>query len=176
MQYRRALLPGATYFFTVNLANRTNGILIKEIDSLLYAIRTTKAQYPFKIVAYAILPDHLHLIMILPEHDSNYSLRWSMIKSLFSKQIPCLELISPARKNKRERGIWQRRFWEHLIRDELDLEHHVNYIHFNPVKHGYVPKASDWKYSSIHRYIQKGIITSDWACSDTVHTTNQFGE
>ncbi|HAU1297082.1 TPA: transposase [Legionella pneumophila] len=176
MQYRRALLPGSTYFFTVNLANRTNGILIKEIDLLLYAIRTTKAQYPFKIIAYVILPDHLHLIMILPEHDSNYSLRWSMIKSLFSRQIPCLELISTARKSKRERGIWQRRFWEHLIRDELDLEHHVNYIHFNPVKHGYVQKASDWKYSSIHRSIQKGIISSDWACFDTLHTMNQFGE
>ncbi|HHF0526829.1 TPA: REP-associated tyrosine transposase [Legionella anisa] len=102
--------------------------------------------------------------MALPEHDSNSSMRWSMIKSFFS------------RKRKRERCIWQRRFWEHLIKNELDLEHHVNYIHFNPVKHGYVQKASDWKYSSIHRYIQKGIITSDWAFSDILQTTNQFGE
>ncbi|WP_419420559.1 REP-associated tyrosine transposase [Legionella sp. D16C41] len=176
MQYRRVFLAGATYFFTVNLANRTNDILIKEINLLSNVIQITKTKYPFKILAYVILPNHLHLIMSLPENDSNYSLRLRMIKSLFSKEFPCLEPITPARQKKRERGIWQRRFWEHLIRDELDLENHVNYIHFNPVKHGYVQKASNWRYSSIHRYIQRGIITNDWAWCDTLPADNHFGE
>ncbi len=103
MQYRRVFWPGATYFFTLNLAHRTNGILIKEINSLLNAIQTTKMKYPFKVIAYVFLPDHMHLIMTLPENDSNYSLRWSMIKSLFSKQIPYSELITSAReKNEKE--------------------------------------------------------------------------
>lgn len=176
MLYRRARVPGATYFFTVNQANRTNGFLIKEFDTLYHAIRKTKSKYPFKILAYVILPDHLHLIMTLPENDSNYSLRWSMIKSLFSKQIIFSEPISAARIKKRERGIWQRRFWEHLIRDEADLENHVNYIHFNPVKHGYVNNPIDWKFSSIHSYIQKGIIPYNWAECYQSEASILFGE
>lgn len=173
MQYRRARVPGATYFFTVNLVNRTKGILIEEIISLRRAFHICKAKYPFKLLAYVILPDHLHLMMSLPENDSNYSIRLSMIKSMFSKQIHCSEAITAIRKKKRERGIWQRRFWEHLIRDDLDFEHHVNYIHFNPVKHGYVTKGSDWEYSSIHNYIKKGRITKDWGWYET---SDNFGE
>lgn len=115
MHYIRARAPGAKYFFTVNLANRSNGILIKEIDNLRNAIQTTKVKYPFKINAYVVLSAHMHLIMTLPNNDSNFSLRWSMIKALFSKRICCSESITAARKKKRERGIWQRRFWEHLI-------------------------------------------------------------
>lgn len=162
MRYIRSKIPGATYFFTVNLANRSHGILIKKINILRNAIQITKTRYPFKINAYVILPDHIHLMMTLPEDDRNFSIRWSMIKSCFSQKISPYETISASRKKKRERAIWQRRFWEHLIRDEKDYEQHVNYIHFNPVRHGYVNKPSHWKYSSIHHYILEKVIPEDW--------------
>lgn len=119
-------------------------------------------QYPFKIEAIVILPDHLHLIMSLPQEKGDYSLRWNFIKGSFSKQIIHNKGISNYQKNRRERGIWQNRFWEHLIRDEMDFENHVNYIHFNPVKHGYIKRARDWQYSSIHKFIKNGIIEQDW--------------
>lgn len=175
MRYIRTRVPGSRYFFTVNLANRANDLLINEFDILRNAIYMTKIKYPFKTNAYVVLPDHMHIIMTLPPNDSNFSLRWSMIKGLFSKQISHTESIALARKKKRERGIWQRRFWEHLIRDELDYEYHVNYIHFNPVKHGYVDKPSNWQYSSIHSYIEKGILPNDWAWVNPF-TSGNFGE
>ena len=110
-----------------------------------------------------VLPDHFHLMMTLPPDDANYSQRLGFIKSFFSRQMESLESVSVSRKNKRERGIWQRRFWEHVIRDELDYSRHLDYIHYNPVKHGYVSKPSEWQYSSIHRYISSGILLQDWA-------------
>lgn len=110
MEYRRNRTAGGTYFFTINLAQRSNGILIKNIDGIVYAIKQTKIKYPFKIEAYVFLPDHMHLMMTLPENNSNYSIRISMIKSLFSKQVPWVEAISVGRKNKRAREIWQYRF------------------------------------------------------------------
>jgi putative transposase len=109
-----------------------------------------------------VLPDHLHAIFTLPLSDNDYSTRWALIKTGFSRQIPKTERINKSRKSKGERGIWQRRFWEHLIRDELDYENHVNYIHYNPVKHNYVDHSVDWPYSTIHRYISKGILKPDW--------------
>jgi len=131
--------------------------------------------YPFEIDGIVVLPDHLHMIMQLPKDDSNYSLRWNMIKGIFSKQILANEKITSARKNKRERGIWQRRFWEHLIRDQRDYEEHINYIHYNPVKHGYVSSPKEWKYSSIHRYIRDKIIAENWTCA-IEPTSDTFGE
>ena len=91
-------------------------------------------------------------------------MRWNLIKGTFSRQLPIKEIITPIQKNRRERGIWQKRFWEHLIRDELDFEHHVNYIHYNPVKHGHVIRPIDWPYSSIHQFIRKGILNPYWTC------------
>ena len=174
MQYRRANVAGASYFFTVNLHNRNSKLLIEHIDELRFAFKKVRSLYYFKIDSIVILPDHLHMIMTLPENDANYSLRWNIIKSIFTRRIALFEPISQARKNKRERGIWQRRFWEHLIRDELDYIQHVNYIHYNPVKHGYVAKPSDWEYSSIHHFIKLGILTKDWASGDA--TFGIFGE
>jgi len=113
-----------------------------------------------------VLPDHFHLMITLPPNDANYSQRLGFIKSCFSRQIESSEPINLSRKNKRERGIWQRRFWEHVIRDELDYSRHLDYIHYNPVKHGYVRTPSEWQYSSIHRYINAGILPQDWACHD----------
>ncbi|WP_344762276.1 REP-associated tyrosine transposase [Actimicrobium antarcticum] len=158
MQYRRADLPGATYFFTVNLANRNSRLLVDHVEVLRNAIRKIRQSHPFEIIAIVILPEHLHAIWKLPDGDTNFPLRWALIKAEFSRAIPNTELIRRSRKLKRERGIWQRRYWEHLIRDGEDLERHVAYIYFNPVKHGYVGRPVDWPYSSIHRDIRLGLV------------------
>ncbi|CAM3177366.1 Transposase and inactivated derivatives [Legionella steigerwaltii] len=164
--YRRVLIPNASYFFTINLQDRRSNLLLHRIDALRAAFKTVQMRHPFYLDAIVILPDHYHMIMTLPEGDMNYSIRISLIKSAFSRQIDLGEKISQSRKNKRERGIWQRRYWEHVITNSKDYEHHVNYIHFNPVKHGYVVTPSDWRYSSIHRFISQGILKKDWACND----------
>lgn len=162
MQYRRAKYKGGYYFFTVNLMDRKSDLLIRKIDDLRAAFVTVKNRHPFSIVAIAVMPEHLHAIWRLPENDNNYPQRWSLIKAGFSRRQSRAEQIRESRRAKRERGIWQRRYWEHLIRNEEDLERHVNYIHYNPVKHGLVAQASDWPYSSVHSYIDSGTISHHW--------------
>lgn len=164
MRYRRSDVAGGTYFFTVNLADRSSRLLVEHIDDLRAAVRTVKQRHPFEIVAWVVLPEHMHAIWALPESDNDFSGRWSLIKSGFSRAIARSEAVPVSRAAKRERGIWQRRFWEHLIRDEVDLQRHVDYVHINPVKHGYAKRASDWPHSPIHRYIERGWLTADWAC------------
>ncbi|MGH8427056.1 MAG: REP-associated tyrosine transposase [Gammaproteobacteria bacterium] len=164
MRYRRAMVDGGTYFFTVNLEDRSSALLIEYVDDLREAVRTVKRAHPFDIVAWVVLPDHLHAVWTLPRDDPDFSVRWSLIKAGFSRTLARGEPITASRRSKRERGIWQRRFWEHLIRDELDLEQHVDYVHINPVKHGYASRAREWRHSSIHRYIERGWLTEDWAC------------
>ena len=164
MRYRRANIGGGVYFFTVNLADRQSTLLVDHVDNLREAVRLVKARHPFDILAWVTLPEHLHAIWRLPPDDADFPQRWALIKAQFSKSIPMGEHIRPSRHRKGERGIWQRRYWEHLIRDDDDLQRHVDYIHINPVKHGYVTRASDWPYSSIHRYIGRGELTNDWAC------------
>jgi len=156
MQYRRADIKGASYFFTVNLANRKSTLLVDEIEKLRHAIKTVKQRHPFKIDAIVIMPNHLHAVITLPVGDNDFAKRWMLIKASFSRQIPIGEEVSLSRASKRERGIWQRRYWEHLIRDDNDYQTHINYIHYNPVKHGYVEKAVNWPYSSIHQHIKNG--------------------
>ena len=166
MQYRRANIAGATYFITANLAERgARGVitLTEHIDVLHDALRVVKSSHPFHVDAMVVLPDHFHLLMTLPPDDANFSYRIGAIKSAFSRQHPKTELIRASRELKRERGIWQRRFWEHLIRDERDYANHVDYIHINPVKHGYVQRAVDWPHSSIHRFIERGVVDANWA-------------
>lgn len=175
MHYRRTNIPGMCYFFTVNLAERKRTLLIDEISKLKAAFYKVKHKNPFQIDAIVVLPDHLHMIMTLPVGDSNYSQRLNLIKGNFSRQIASKEKISLSRRKKRERGIWQRRFWEHLIRNEDDYERHINYIHYNPVKHGYVKIPADWRYSSIHRYIAKGILSPNWASEEDFFDSG-FGE
>lgn len=153
MEYRRVRIAGGCYFFTVALANRQSDLLIRNIDLLRSAVKEVIAQHPFKINAMVVLPDHIHAIWTLPEGDDNYSMRWMLIKRRFSLSLPKTEMISSSRLYKRERGIWQRRFWEHAIRDESDFLNHMTYIHLNPVKHGYVNNAEDWPHSSIHRLV-----------------------
>ncbi len=163
MRYRRANVAGATYFITANLADRRSTFLDDHIDSLRNALRRVKSRHPFEIDAMVVLPDHMHLMLTLPPDDANFSMRIQLIKSTFSRSLPKVEPIRPSRAAKRERGIWQRRFWEHLIRDDLDFANHVDYIHINPVKHGYVKKAVDWPHSTIHRYIERGVVDANWS-------------
>jgi len=160
--YRRARVPGASYFFTVNLADRTSRLLVEQVERLREAFRETRRELPFRIEAIVVLPDHLHCIWTLPPGDADFSVRWRHIKMRFSRGIARGESISPSRAAKGERGIWQRRFWEHLIRDDADYEAHVNYIHYNPVKHGHVERVAAWPYSSFHRFTQQGFYPADW--------------
>jgi putative transposase len=176
MRYRRADVKGGTYYFTVNMAERNNSLLIDEIDILRSMMNKVKKQHPFKLDAMVVLPDHLHALWTLPIGDNDFATRWMLIKSGFSRAIPKLERINKSRQLKGERGIWQRRYWEHLIRDENDYEQHVDYIHYNPVKHGYVKSATDWTYSSIHMYISKGILSNDWGYNSDGVDCVEFGE
>ena len=162
MHYRRSRATGGTFFFTVNLADRQGDLLVAHIEALRAAMRSTRQVHPFEIVAMAVLPDHLHAIWRLPEGDADYPVRWSLIKAGFSRSLPKTESIRDSRARKRERGIWQRRYWEHQIRDDDDLLRHVDYVHFNPVKHGYVERAIDWPCSSIHRFVREGAVSETW--------------
>jgi putative transposase len=133
--YRRALIPGGCFFFTVNLLERRQTLLVDEIAALREAVATTRQGHPFIIDAFVVLPDHLHAVWTLPPGDSDFSTRWRLIKSRFAKALPKQERLSAVRKARGERGIWQRRFWEHLIRDEADYGRHVEYCYINPLKH-----------------------------------------
>jgi putative transposase len=162
MYYRRAKVPGGTWFFTVNLADRHSDTLIRHIDDLRAVINKVKARHSFAIVAMVVLPEHLHAVWRLPPEDADYPLRWSLIKAGFSRLLDKTESIGASRQARRERGIWQRRYWEHQIRDADDLARHVDYVHYNPVKHGWVSRAADWSHSTLHGYIERGIIAADW--------------
>jgi len=174
-RYRRSLVPGGTYFFTVNLADRRSRLLVEQIDRLREAFRTVRAKHPFQTVAVCVLPDHLHAIWELPDGDADFSGRWSLIKRLFSSGLPTSQNISAGKLAKREKGIWQRRFWEHQIRDDVDLQRHVDYLHFNPVKHGLVKRVRDWPHASFHAYVERGELPEDWAGGE-VGVDLVFGE
>ena len=162
--YRRAKTKGATYFFTVNCAERRgNQLLVNHIDLLRQAFRKVKNDHPFQIDAMVVLPDHLHCIWTLPPDDADYKTRWALIKAGFSRGIPAGERCSESRMKRGERGIWQRRFWEHQIRDDVDYQRHVDYIHWNPVRHGLVKRVRDWPHSSFHAYVRRSVIPLDWA-------------
>ncbi|WP_454632296.1 REP-associated tyrosine transposase [Bradyrhizobium cenepequi] len=173
-QYRRANIKGSTFFFTVVLADRSSTLLVDEINRLRRIYRLVHERRPFETVAICILPDHIHAIWTLPEEDADFSTRWSLIKSGFSRGLED-ERRSPSKIVKREKGIWQRRFWEHAIRNDVDLERHVDCIHFNPVKHGHVTRVADWPHSSFHRYVEGGLLTADWG-GDLKEIQGSFGE
>lgn len=162
--YRRAWVPGGTYFFTVNLCERRRQLLVDRIDALRDAFRAAHAVRPFSMPTWVVLPDHLHCLWVLPEGDADIATRWRHIKALFSRAVPTGEWRTARRLAKAERGIWQRRYWEHLVRDDADMHAHVDYIHINPVKHGHVVRAVDWPYSSFHHYLRHGVLPMDWAC------------
>jgi len=172
--YRRAFVPGGTWFFTATLLDRRKPLLIERIDALREATRWTMEHQPFQIDAFVVLPDHIHTIWTLPPGDTDFSLRWRLIKQQFSRSIPLGERLSPVRLARGERGIWQRRFWEHLIRDDADFQRHVEYCYINPLKHGLVRRVCDWPYSSFHRDVGAGLVPQDWA--GEIAITGDFGE
>ena len=172
VNYRRARVPGATYFFTVTLRDRRKDWLTAHAELLRSSFRRVRRQRPFAIDAVVVLPDHLHTIWTLPPGDADYSGRWRAIKAVFSRNLS--DLGVPLVRNRRgEYDLWQSRFWEHLIRDEEDFARHVTYIHYNPVKHGLVAAPMDWRWSSIHAYVRRGIIAADWSGCDQSGT---FGD
>jgi len=167
-RYVRAFVPGGTFFFTVALLERRRRLLTERIDTLRQCFTDVRRAKPFRADAIVVLPDHLHCIWTLPTGDADFSSRWHAIKAGFAGAIEPGERLSERRLRKGERGIWQRRFWEHTIRDERDLERHVDYIHFNPVKHGHVGRVTDWPYSNFHRFVARGVYSQDWGASEDV--------
>src|SRR6266849_5176527 len=173
-RYVRSKLKGSVFFFTVILADRSRRLLVDEIDQLPLVYRTVQQRRPFETIAICVLPDHIHTLWALPEGDADFSTRWSLIKGGFSRGLDPRSR-SASKIAKREKGIWQRRYWEHAIRDDADLERHVDYVHFNPVKHGYINRVCDWPYSSFSRYVERGVLPSDWG-GEVGAMTGTFGE
>ncbi len=179
MRYRRARVKGGTYFFTVVTFKRSkiltqpeNVILLRE------AFKRVKEKHPFTIDAFVLLPDHLHCMWTLPNSDRDFSTRWRLIKSFFSRKCDGRYKHIPfeSRKRKKEQAVWQRRFWEHLIRDEKDFKNHVEYIHYNPVKHGLVKGPKDWKYSSFHKFVRNGEYDENWGEMLTMELDKTIGK
>src|SRR5437762_1154180 len=173
--YRRNFAAGGSFFFTVNLAERRLRLLTEHIDELRSAFRETRRDHPFTIDAMVVLPDHLHAVWTMPEDDANVATSWRLIKSAFSRSLTSGERISDSRAAKGERGIWQRRYWEHTIRDQNDFTRHIDYIHINPVKHGLAARVRDWPYSSFDRMVKLGVYPEDWA-GDATGDGGDFGE
>lgn len=162
--YRRVWCSGGTYFFTVNLWQRQNNdLLIRHIDFLRASVTAVKKTHPFAIHAWVVLPEHLHCVIELPSGDIDFATRWRLIKMNFSKALPPTEHRNTSRKQRGERGIWQRRYWEHAIRDQRDFNAHMDYVHINPVKHGLVKSVIDWPHSTFHKLVAMGVYPSDWA-------------
>jgi putative transposase len=174
VRYRRNFLAGGTFFLTVALADRTSHALTDHVDLLRSAVKQIRCQHPFTVDAVVVLPDHLHLVMTLPDGDSNFSIRLSLIKRRFTTAV-IKSGATVARHPNGELAVWQRRFWEHTIRDDEDYERHVDYIHYNPVKHQLVTRVCDWPYSSFHFYVRRGLLPEDWA-GDAVQGSAGFGE
>jgi putative transposase len=173
VRYRRNFVPGGTYFFTATLSDRRSTILVDHIAVLRHAFRIARRERPFSIDAIVVLPEHMHVVMTLPSADADYPGRWRRIKGLFSHRVA---KIVPVERNKRgEYLLWQSRFWEHTIRDDADFERHVDYIHYNPVKHALVARVLDWPASSFHYYVRAGILAHDWG-GESRTASQGFGE
>jgi putative transposase len=166
-RYRRANVCGGCYFFTV-VTERRQPILIDGPVriALRDAIIRVREQYPFEINAWVLLPDHLHAIWTLPPNDANFALRWRLIKTHVTRTCGHLyfnpQWLTKRRASKQSGTLWQHRYWEHCIRDQKDFNHHMDYLHMNPVKHKLIKHASEWPYSSFHRYAREGIYSHDW--------------
>jgi putative transposase len=164
--YRRAWRPGGTWFFTIAALQRQgNDVFTRNIDLLREEVRAVRQRHPFRIHGWVVLPEHMHCILELPPGDTDFATRWRLIKSGFSKRLPATEHRSLVRRARGERGIWQRRYWEHLIRDEADFRAHMDYLHYNPVKHGHAQRVVDWPYSTFHRLVTQSVYAADWAGS-----------
>jgi len=175
VQYRRNLIKGGTYFFTVTLLNRQSKLLVEQVNILREAVKLTKQRYPFEIIAWVVLPEHLHAVWQLPADDCNYAGRWRAIESHFVQALKKQNIKVDMRPDG-SALVWQRRFWEHTIKDENDLRRCVDYCYINPVKHGLVKAVADWPYSSFHRDVKHGIYPNNWAGDDVADNASEFGE
>jgi putative transposase len=178
-QYRRARVPGGTIFFTVVTYKRQTFLCDEDVRlALRDAVDKVRDRYPFNIDAWVLLPDHLHTIWTLPEGDADFSLRWNLIKRFVTRacaeHLKRPEWLSKSKEKHRESTLWQRRFWEHQIRDDRDYAAHMDYLHFNPVKHGYVKRVADWPYSSFHRHVRNDVYPNDWGVDSDFDLS--FGE
>ena len=176
-RYIRADTPGATYFFTVNLRDRSARYLVDHVAELRASLTDVKTRHPFHIDAMVVLPEHIHALWTLPVEDADFSTRWMLLKQGFTRRLQAAGVLEPdaaSPRRKAQRSLWQDRSWEHCIRDDEDYARHVDYIHFNPVKHGWVMRAREWPYSSLHRFVREGRLQEDWGISAAIE--GQFGE
>ncbi len=169
--YRRANTPGSSYFFTVVTYRRQKILCDEQVrNALRVATKAVQSERPFTIDAWVLLPDHLHCLWTLPAGDADFSMRWGLIKRRVSlvcgEDYKRTEWLSSSKKKHRESTLWQRRFWEHQIRDQNDFNRHLDYIHYNPVKHGLCKRPNQWPYSTLHRYIKAAKYPEDWAVQD----------
>ena len=180
-RYLRPRTAEGTFFFTVVTFGRRKILTLNMSRQILSAaIKEVQAQYPFFIEAWVLLPEHIHAIWTLPDGDTDYSKRWGLIKAKFSKEGKAIfhaeQFSNPSRVKRRETTIWQRRFWEHAIRDDADFQKHLDYIHYNPVKHGLVVRIGDWPYSTFHRYVRDGFYPENWGGDISFEPHDGFGE
>lgn len=173
---------GGTYFFTVVTHGRRPILTRPEVrQALREGISKARQSMPFTIEAWVLLPDHLHAMWTLPEFDAKYSARWAVIKTYVTKKCGSFfapeEKVNISRSRRQEGGVWQRRFWEHVIRDESDYQRHLDYLHWNPVKHGYVKIPMDWAYSTIHHFVAQGFYPANWGGGGAEeYSSDNFGE
>jgi len=175
--YLRTHTAGATHFFTVTLRDRSARHLVDHIADLRACLADVKSRHPFDIDAMVVLPEHIHALWTLPPEDGDFSRRWMLLKQAFTRRLHAGGVLDGGAaevRRKGQRSLWQDRFWEHQIRDDDDFARHVDYIHFNPVKHGWVLRARDWPYSSLHRHVRLGLLPADWGISAAIE--GQFGE
>ena len=170
MQYRRAKIAGASYFFTVVTHERQPIFRNPDAVALFQAgVDHIRLRHPFQIDAFVILPDHIHTVWTLPDGDADFSKRWRLIKEAFTKPFarsPQHSAPSASRRSKGEQAVWQRRFWEHVIRNDDDYAAHIDYIHYNPVRHGFVAAARDWAYSSFLEWVERGVYEPYWGSDE----------
>jgi len=170
MRYRRAAIPGVTYFFTLVTEHRRPLFqTLSAVSAFDDAVAAVRARHNFEIEAQVILPDHLHTMWTLPDGDADFSMRWRLIKGRFTRSyVRTFGALprSASRHRKQEQGIWQRRFWEHLVRDEKDFGAHLDYIHYNPVRHGLVAAPRDWPHSTFTKWVAQGTYEADWGAGE----------
>lgn len=173
--YRRSRIANAPYFLTMTLRDRRSSLLVDHIALLREAFRDVRQRQPFETLAIVVLPEHLHWLCALPENDADFSTRVRLIKRGFTVRLLAAGLAL-RRDARGEYRLWQRRFWEHTIRDDEDLRRHVDYIHYNPVKHGLVVAVRDWPHSSFHRFVRRGLLNADWGGAAVTAPEGGFGE
>lgn len=164
VDYRRQCAAGASYFVTVNLEDRGRALLTEHIDALREVVRRVRESHPFAIDAMVVLPDHFHAVWTLPTGDAQLSRRLQLVKAFFTRRLAQAR-VAIGRDARGEYRLWQKRFREHVIGDAHDYRAHFDYVHINPVRHGHARVASAWPYSTIHRYVARGVLPSDWGCA-----------